>query len=354
MTAARPAARLRAAVLLAACLLAVATAQEPHPHPNPQRRRIVVPRLRSRGSLFKTAAVPAAAEGGGGPRGHVIVSLQKAEAEFVVEWLNYHLWLGFDHVFIYYQDADHAGMRRQLARFVASGVLTLAPWNVPGDQQGAFKHFMHTRGPLVESLLFLDADEFVVLCRHGSVAALYAELGFAGAGGKLCLALPWLHFGTSDLPTHPARTPVMTQYFKRSATVETKMFGKVAVAGGGMTVGNPVQHFWHHCFSHGFQLAREQGVLGDPAVVRLHHYRMRYGDQALARRAARGAEGDFGGQRGFSSAPLSKYAVFNAVPDATLLGILGFVPDLMEPTPTHFRKEGLGEGEFRCADIGPS
>lgn len=33
--------------------------------------------------------------------GHVIVSLQKDESEFVVEWINYHLWLGFDHIFMY-------------------------------------------------------------------------------------------------------------------------------------------------------------------------------------------------------------------------------------------------------------
>jgi hypothetical protein len=43
-------------------------------------------------------------EAGRGPplhQGHVVVSMHKGESEFVVEWINYHLWLGFDHIYMY-------------------------------------------------------------------------------------------------------------------------------------------------------------------------------------------------------------------------------------------------------------
>jgi hypothetical protein len=253
----------------------------------------------------------------------------------------------------YYQDDDGAGIRRHLKHFVQAGVLTLTHWGVLGDQQGAYKAFMQGPGLQVESLLFLDADEFVVLCKHPSIRALYADVGFAtpSTGGKaLCMAFSWFHFGTSDLPTHPYGTAVMTQYFKRAADIDRRMFGKVAVAGGGAIQREPVKHFWHHCFAHGFQLGRQQGVLGDENVVRLHHYRLRYGEESLMRRVERGAAGDFAGQAKFASKSVAKYSDWNAVTDRTLLGILGLIPDLMAAKPTGFRKENLAEGEFKCDD----
>lgn len=241
-----------------------------------------------------------------------------------------------------------------LRHFVEEGWVTLQHWSVQGDQQGSFKHFMRHYAYDVESLLFLDADEFVVLCSHPSIRTFYEAMGFASpvSGGRaICLAFRWLHFGTSDLPTHPPGTPVTAQYFKRSSDVERRMFGKVAVAGRGQIRQEPHKHFWHHCSAHGFRLRRRVTVLVDPDIARLHHFRFRYGVEGLKRRVERGTEGDFAGQSTYANKSVEYFDDLNKVVDRTLLGISALIPDLMTPRPTGFRKEHLSAGEFLCSKL---
>ena len=50
------------------------------------------------------------------------------ESLFVVEWVNYNLWIGFDHIVILNNDDDPTPLNELLARYVKKGYVTLVNW----------------------------------------------------------------------------------------------------------------------------------------------------------------------------------------------------------------------------------
>ena len=64
----------------------------------------------------------------------------RSETKFIVEWLEYHLFLGYSHFYIYNQDdeADQDKLIDAVKLFSAAGLVTLISWKV-GDQAGAFR-----------------------------------------------------------------------------------------------------------------------------------------------------------------------------------------------------------------------
>jgi len=80
----------------------------------------------------------------GGRMGHIVITTLRQESDFVVEWLNYNRWIGFDHVVIYDQDDDQTLLPLLLGAYVDAGAITIVPWTLIGDQQGAISHGLRT------------------------------------------------------------------------------------------------------------------------------------------------------------------------------------------------------------------
>jgi hypothetical protein len=132
-------------------------------------------------------------------------TLPREQIYWLEEWVKYHLWLGFDHVFIYdntgsvaYEysalfgqptvttdgrnykgheiramtghltDADVADIVKQIGEKYA-GRVTITPWlplNAEGKpfygQTAAMEHFLVNHGPHYDWVLFVDLDEYLV------------------------------------------------------------------------------------------------------------------------------------------------------------------------------------------------
>ena len=89
-------------------------------------------------------------------RGHYALSTLRFESEFVIEWVNYHLWIGFSHMIIYDEDnAATSELAKLLAHYISEGVVTLIEWPA-GEQSQAYRHGLRTFGQHATSLTRRD------------------------------------------------------------------------------------------------------------------------------------------------------------------------------------------------------
>jgi len=112
-----------------------------------------------------------------------IVCLVRDEAPYLLEWIAWHRLLGADRLVIY-DNASTDGGSAMLARLHAANQVVLLPWpDRPGcaPQLDAYADAVaHCDS---EWIGFLDADEFLVLPRDGSLSAFLA--GFPASCGAV-------------------------------------------------------------------------------------------------------------------------------------------------------------------------
>ena len=90
-----------------------------------------------------------------------LVCIAKNEDKYIQEWVDYHLSLGFDSIFIYQNNWEFEVYEACLI-------------NWPGEcqQLPAYNHFIQTYGKEYDWVAFLDVDEFLVLKAHHTIQAL--------------------------------------------------------------------------------------------------------------------------------------------------------------------------------------
>ena len=250
---------------------------------------------------------------------HVIFAVARHEVQFIEEWLQYHLLLGFTHFHIYNQDEDSEQhlIPNKLREYMKSGLVSVIPWRV-GDQRGAYLHALENYAPLVKSLAFLDVDEFFVFKRAARVQEISRRLGLSS--NKVCLAFSWLNYGHSYADAQMVREKgVLRSLTCRASDIEHTHPGKIMLRGG---THNLVDGFkisllklpgWHDCSSY-----TEKYSLVDSADAYIAHYQLRHGNESLSARVRRGMQGDFTGQIMYSQLSLEAFSNRNAVKDLTL------------------------------------
>lgn len=144
----------------------------------------------------------------------VIVTCMKNECPYILEWIAYHLTIGFTH-FVVATNGCSDGTVRMLRQLQRAGLVTHVP-NPPPHNRGPQKtgYYRCRNRPAVRNadwLMTLDADEFVTVYEgDGSLDAL-----FAAAAGANAISLQWLMFGHDGQIAFQDR-PVLDQ-FTRSA-----------------------------------------------------------------------------------------------------------------------------------------
>jgi glycosyltransferase involved in cell wall biosynthesis len=126
----------------------------------------------------------------------VLTAIVKDEADYIVDWLCYHISLGVEHFFIY-DNGSSDNTRELLTKFVNGGVVTLVSWPMRGGQIDAYSHAIKFLSGNAEWVGFLDIDEFLVMHEHENV---YEFLSSLNADQVL---LPWRNFpysGHQDPP----------------------------------------------------------------------------------------------------------------------------------------------------------
>ena len=259
-----------------------------------------------------------------------------------MEWVNYNIWIGFDHIVIFNNDDDPAPLSKILARYVEKDYVTIIHWKSVGDQRNAYKHGLRRFGKYAASVTFLDGDEFIVLCEHHTVYDAYRYLGLYESPNA-CLDFMWLPFSASGHDTEPPENVSVTEYLTRRSSIPFTDFpGKVALKGlrnfhRTKIIGKPLKEpLWHSCGNRRDFVSK----LVDVNVVRINHYQFRYGRKSLERRVQRGYAKDFKDQRLYADMNINELpSIRNETEDFTMAKIRSEFPQLLENISSSKRKE---------------
>jgi glycosyltransferase involved in cell wall biosynthesis len=130
------------------------------------------------------------------PLAATLVAIARDEAAFIVEWLAYHLAIGFGRIVVYDNDsADGTGTI--LDRIAARDPrVRRVPWPSPPEGSPQISAYRHAVANLVTPwVMFLDIDEFMVPLGHASLTALIASL----PQDVSSLHVNWRCFGSAGL-----------------------------------------------------------------------------------------------------------------------------------------------------------
>jgi hypothetical protein len=207
----------------------------------------------------------------GGPRttGHrykfSLVACARWEEYDIVEWVEYHRSLGFDHIYIYSNDDDPMVLQKVLLPYLTGNnpYITYRYWPVVGQQPEIYFHFMKNFKNETEWFSFLDIDEFFVFKDAANVGAFMARF----EGRCDALYFNWLIFGNNGF-VRRERDSVLLAYTLRSAQIDlhTKVITRsacvdaeeVLAAFRRGTIG-----FWHFWGSYYPDTMRHLNVIGD-------------------------------------------------------------------------------------------
>ncbi len=130
-----------------------------------------------------------------------ICAIFNDEADYLQEWIEYHLHVGVEHFYLYNNNSkdDYLNV---LFPYIAQGIVDCTEWPSPQDQDwvpyqiGAYNHCL--KNSKAYWLAIIDIDEFIVPVNEDNILAILSE--FKDFGG---LKVFWQNYGTSFLPSLP-------------------------------------------------------------------------------------------------------------------------------------------------------
>jgi hypothetical protein len=220
-----------------------------------------------------------------------ICIIVRNEATYILEWLAYHRVIGVQEFYFFdHESTDETSAI--LSHLEAEGMLTRIPWVVgehTSPQFSAYKHMLSNVNVSSEFIAFIDADEFITLVTHESIAEYLSEVPReAGA-----IAINQRVFGSSG---HRERGPgLVIERFPRCAPAdyeENRWFKSICRKGCATDLDN----------SHQFRLVNGQYFNGnldpwanppEPAgksnaiafkKIMINHYLLKSWEEFLAKR----------------------------------------------------------------------
>lgn len=134
-----------------------------------------------------------------------LVCIAKNEDNYIDEWINYHLKLGFDDIFIYQNDWRYQNNHDRVKKYVIDGI---------NRQRDAYNHFVKTHGKEFEWTAFFDVDEFLVLKKHKNMKDFLGEYSDLNA-----LGVNWVLFGDNGHQKIDGEYSVIKRFTKRQNQV---------------------------------------------------------------------------------------------------------------------------------------
>ena len=200
----------------------------------------------------------------------VIVAIAKLESDYIVEWVNYHLALGFERIYLY--DNEDIPVYQNLGEKVTI-------FHMPGNtypkpvQYHSLEHFNFNiiQNKNITHVIHIDIDEFIALKKHSCIKDFIKEYFTDDVAG---IGINWRHFGDSGQTEH-SYEPVTKRFtmceYKGNKTIKT-LFDKTRFNG------------WRicHCISpkdpyivkntNGL-IIPESYCIPDYSVIQINHYK---------------------------------------------------------------------------------
>ncbi len=140
-----------------------------------------------------------------------LCAIVKNEAPYLVEWVAYHRLIGFDRIALYENDSTDATPELLDRMRRAQAIDAHVAWPSRNASPQLSAYWDAVRRCQTDWLMFLDADEFLMLKRHQRVNDFLA--GFSP--DVACIGVNWRLFGSSGERNFSPR-PVMER-FRRAA-----------------------------------------------------------------------------------------------------------------------------------------
>lgn len=136
--------------------------------------------------------------------GLAIVLIIKDEAQYILEWINFHVKQGVSHFFIYDNESED-NLFEILQPFIANGLVTYKKFPGKIRQTDAYNHAINNYKKKFKYFAMIDTDEFLFTPDNTESGALYNFIDdfmskHPNAGG---LGVNWLVFGSSGHETKP-------------------------------------------------------------------------------------------------------------------------------------------------------
>ncbi len=281
-----------------------------------------------------------------------IAACARWERDGIVEWVEYHRAIGFDHFYIYSNDDDPETLYQVLLPYLhgPAPLVTYRHFPYLGQQQFMYLHILDNHRAETEWISFLDIDEFISLRNAPDIGSFIARY----AADWDSVYINWAFFGHNG---HAQRSQgsVLRNYTRREAALHpfTKTVTRAALLDPEVIRAIRLDGFWHGWDRFGISGSEAMGVracnvLGEPmrhyyddfpnaaqALIHdpvrrarlfetaiVHHYAFKSEDDFVLR-AQRGTLGNFIGQATWSRMHAEGthrqfLANINAVEDRTL------------------------------------
>lgn len=208
----------------------------------------------------------------------------KNEADYLKEWLDYHLVVGVERFFLFNNNSDD-NFHEVLAPYIDAGIVCLHDFPQRKAQIPAYNTCLREYGASARWIAFIDADEFLCPTAAGTVTEVLRNYEAYPA-----VALNWVMFSTSGHILKP-KGLVMENYTKCQAGGNRHVR---LIVNPGKTERFVSAH--EAIFSHG---ARAVNVLGTPVVgphstpaeiapLRVNHYWTRSVEEYFIKKLGRG------------------------------------------------------------------
>lgn len=132
----------------------------------------------------------------------VIICIAKHEKNYIIEFVRYHLGLGFDKIYLY-DNEDNATYEELLKDFGERVIVTHLPGkNYPRlPQYEAIQQFVwnYMNRPDITHVAHIDIDEYIVLKKHDNIKDFIKEYIYDGENNVMCggIGINWRMFGDS-------------------------------------------------------------------------------------------------------------------------------------------------------------
>jgi hypothetical protein len=130
-----------------------------------------------------------------------ITTIQRNRAPWIVQWLAFHMLVGFEHFFFYAHKCtdDTINILSKLARDYKI-IIRLVADDMEKPQLISYNHSLYTYGPTVDWMAFIDGDEFLFPTRQKSMTQALAEYNERDMSA---LGVYWMCYGSSGRMKEP-------------------------------------------------------------------------------------------------------------------------------------------------------
>ena len=124
----------------------------------------------------------------------VIFCIAKFEQKYIEEFVNYHIKLGFDKIYIY-DNEDIPTYNTLLDKYKDN--IVVIPFSGEKQQYPSLEHFIqnYINDPTITHVINIDVDEFIVLKKHKNIKDFIKEYIKDDCAG---IGINWRFFGSSN------------------------------------------------------------------------------------------------------------------------------------------------------------